>query len=230
MSEDFDPRALLIQGLRNFHNSRERTQQVEIGPSSIGDCRRKVYHQIKQTPETNPETEILASVLGIFIHKGIEAAILGDDDPFVKNFFTELEVEYDGLKGHVDLYVKDKGLVCDFKTTSKKNLKGFPSQQNIYQIQVYAYLLKMSLGDDVKKVSLVVIPRDGRSDEIGLYLADYDESIALKGIAWLEELEDLAESGGKPPEPERSLAFCPRYCPYFDETALVGCPSNGRKW
>jgi len=227
---DFDPRNLLIQALHHAHDSHDRTLQVEIGPSSIGDCRRKVWHQIKGTPETNPDTEILAAMLGRFIHTGLDEVLLGEDNPFVKNFLTELEVEYNGLKGHVDLYVESEGLVCDFKTTSKKNLKNFPSQQNIYQIQVYAYLLKWGMGYDVKEVSLVVFPRDGRMDEVGLYRADYDELEALKGIAWLDELKDLVASGGRPPEPERSLAFCPRYCKYFDPSALIACPSNGRRF
>ena len=66
---------LLSKSLLAFDNSRDRSLQVEIGPSQIGGCRRQVWHQLKNTPETNPNTESLAAILGTFIHSGVAEAI-----------------------------------------------------------------------------------------------------------------------------------------------------------
>jgi len=225
---DFDPRELLTRALTNYNNSRERTQQTVIGPSSIGDCRRKVYHQIKGTLETNPNTEILAALMGTFIHTGIEKA-LEAEDPFGTEFLKEVEVFYNDMPGHVDLYIRKHKMVVDWKTSKLKNLKDFPSQQNIWQVQNYGMMLK-ARGEEVEKVAVVVIPRDGRMDQIGSWVGDYDEEQALKGQDWLDEIREIVDMGWKPPEPEKSLAFCPKYCPWFDPSATVGCPSNGRRF
>lgn len=234
MSEDFDPRALLIQGLRNFHNARGRTQQVEIGPSSIGDCRRKVYHQIKQTPETNPETEILASVLGIFIHEGIEKVMRQEDSPFAesKKFLLEHETRYNEMPGHIDFFHKGFGVVVDWKTSKMKNLKAdqFPSQNNIWQAQNYGLMLSKE-GYEVKKVAIVVIPRDGRMDQIAQWIGDYDEEEALRGQDWLDEIYEIVDTEGKAPVPERDAkTWCASYCQFFDPTAKIGCPGTKVSW
>jgi len=228
---DFDPRQLLIRGLTNWHNGRARSLQTVVGPSSIGDCRRKVYHQLKHTPETNPDTELLASILGTFIHEGIEKALREEDSPFAesKQFLLEHESHYFEMPGHIDFFHKGFATVVDWKTSVKKNLKNFPSQNNIWQSQNYGLMLEEE-GHEVKKVAIVVIPRDGRMDEIAQWIGDYDREEALKGQDWLDEIIDIVDSGWKPPEPERSLAFCPRYCPYWDSSAKIGCPSNGRRF
>lgn len=226
MSE-FSPRSMLIRALKNYDASRPRSQQEEVGPSSIYGCERQVYHQLKGTPKTNRDTDVLAALLGTFIHTGIEKAI-ESEDPFGDNFLKEIEVAFNGLPGHVDLFIKNMAIVVDWKTTSKKKLKGdsFPSPQYIYQVHVYGYLLKQA-GHDVKKVAMVAVPRDGRMDEIAEYIADYDEAIALKGIAWLDNIRKIVAEDGRPPEPQKSKTFCELYCEWYDPTAKVGCPSKG---
>jgi hypothetical protein len=222
----FDPRAKLIQGLKDYNNSRARTNQVAIGPSSLGDCRRKVYHQILQTPQTNPDTEVLASLLGGFIHTAIEERIMTlADDPFNPSFLYEIEVELDGMPGHVDFYDVESKTVVDWKTTQRKNLKDFPSQSNIWQVQNYARMLIAS-GRPVERVAVVVIPRDGRMDEIAQYIADYSEETALEGLRWLAEVKEMVAKKEKP-FPERSARqFCGNYCPFYDPTAEIGCPGK----
>lgn len=230
MSEEleFDPRAKLIQALRNAHNAHGRTQQVEIGPSSIGDCRRKVWHKIQQTPETNQETKIWAAMMGRFIHDGIQRIMAEEDSPFPesKQFELEQEVHYKEMPGHIDFYHKGVAYVIDWKTTLKKNLKNFPSQQNIWQVQNYG-LMKASEGAPVRKVCLVVLPRDGNEDDFAQWIGDYDEEEALKGQAWLEEVRQRE----KAPNPERNAKqYCFRYCEYFDPSAKIGCPGGTMNW
>ena len=119
-----------------------RDHQVEVGPSEIGGCRRKVWHRLQQTPALN-ETFGLAAWMGTAIHKAIERAF-DVADPFSERYLREVEVSRDGLMGHVDLYDMEARTVTDWKTTTKKNLRYFPSQQQRTQLHLYGYLLSQN--------------------------------------------------------------------------------------
>jgi CRISPR/Cas system-associated exonuclease Cas4 (RecB family) len=217
---------MLTKSLLAYDGQRDRSQQVEVGPSSILGCRRRVWHDLVQTPKTNQNTEHLAAILGTFIHSGIEKSIRRED-PFGDNFLIELEVAHEGLKGHVDLFIRDQGLVVDWKTTKNKSLRYFPSDQQKMQVQIYGYLLAQN-GYEVKQVALCAIPRDGEMADIKTHIEDYNPEVALAGIAWLNEIKDLVKNGEVPPAPTERLYFCTRYCSYFDPSGEVGCPSIGR--
>ncbi len=221
-----DLQGMLIKSLEAYDSQRDRSQQVEVGPSSIGGCRRQVYHILKQSPKVNTDTESLASIMGTFIHGGIAEAIKRED-PFGDNFIIEQEVTFGNLKGHVDLFIKDLGMVVDWKTTKKKSLRYFPKFQQRMQVQVYGYLLAQN-GHDVKNVALVAIPRDGIMSEIRAHVEPYDEALALEGLSWLNELRALVAQNGEAPEPSENLGFCAAYCDFYDPTGEVGCPSTGK--
>jgi hypothetical protein len=221
-----DLQGMLIKSLEAFDSQRDRSQQVEVGPSAIGGCRRQVYHILKQSPKVNSDTESLASILGTFIHAGIAEAIKRED-PFGDNFIIEQEVTFGNLKGHVDLFIKDLGMVVDWKTTKKTSLRYFPKLQQRMQVQVYGYLLAQN-GHEVKNVALVAIPRDGIMTEIRAHVEAYDEALALEGLAWLNDLRALVALNGPAPEPTERLNFCAAYCDYYDPTGEVGCPSTHR--
>jgi CRISPR/Cas system-associated exonuclease Cas4 (RecB family) len=213
---------MLTKSLLAYDEQRDRSQQVEVGPSSILGCRRRVWHDLMQTPKTNQNTEHLAAILGTFIHSGIEKSIRRED-PFGDNFLIELEVAHEGLKGHVDLFIRNQGLVVDWKTTKNKSLRYFPSDQQKMQVQIYGYLLAQN-GYEVKQVALCAIPRDGEMADIKTYIEDYNPEVALAGIAWLNEIKDLVKNGEVPPAPTERLYFCTRYCSYYDPSGEVGCP------
>lgn len=221
-----DLQGMLIKSLEAFDSQRDRSQQVEVGPSAIGGCRRQVYHILKQSPKVNSDTESLASILGTFIHSGIAEAIKRED-PFGDNFIIEQEVTFGNLKGHVDLFIKDLGMVVDWKTTKKTSLRYFPKLQQRMQVQVYGYLLAQN-GHEVKNVALVAIPRDGIMTEIRAHVEAYDEALALEGLAWLNDLRALVALNGPAPEPTERLNFCAAYCDFYDPTGEVGCPSTSR--
>ena len=229
----FSPTSMLERALENYHYSRPRSQQIEVGPSSIHTCARQVYHQIKGTFKTNTDINFLPALMGTAIHTLIEEAI-SSEDVFGDDFLKETEVEYEGLKGHVDLYIKSQKMVVDWKTSTKKNLttRFFPSPNYIYQVQVYGYLLKKSMGLEVEKVSLVALARDGGLQDIIHHTVAYDEEIALAGIKWLNDIKEIVASNKTAPAPEKDArTFCRLYCSYFDETAKVGCPgAKGRMY
>jgi len=92
-------------------NSRARSQQTAIGPSAIGGCHRRLWHDIAQTEPTNVGDK-LGAILGTFIHTGIEDAIRRED-PFGVQYELEIAVEADGVPGHVDCYDKINHTVID---------------------------------------------------------------------------------------------------------------------
>lgn len=208
---------ILVKSLYAFDDSRDRSQQKEIGPSSIGGCRRRVWHELRQDPEIN-QTTSLAAILGTFIHSGI-AETIKYQDPFGDNFFIEqmFESKEHNLKGHVDLFIKDEGLVVDWKTKTKSSMRYFPSPQEIWQVQLYGLLLEEN-GYQVNEVSLCAIPRDGQETDIRTHREPYDRSIALTALEWLKGIDP----NGEAPAPEKSVKWCASYCPFYGENSCLG--------
>jgi hypothetical protein len=213
---------MLIGSLSGHDKQRDRSLQKDIGPSAVGDCRRRVYMHLIDAPKIN-ETDSLAAIMGTFIHAGIAEAIKRED-PFGDNFMIEQEFSFNGLRGHVDLYIKDLKQVVDWKTTKVKSLRYFPSEQQKMQVQLYGYLLEMN-GYPVEKVTLVAIARDGFSKDIKEYTEAYDPKVALTGLEWIAEVEKAAIDK-IPPAPEKDVYFCRSFCSYYDATGANGCPAK----
>lgn len=213
----------LITALRSKDASRSRSNQTQIGPSELGSCRRKVWYRLNSQPTTNDDSLKLAAIMGTAIHTEIEAA-LRSQDPDSTRFWLETEVEYEGMKAHIDCYIPEEAMIVDWKTIKSKTASYFPSEQQKWQVQVYGYLMKNGNKQPVEKVALVAICRDGDERDVLFYEEPYDEAKALKALQWLEELKTLTAA----PEPEKdSATYCQHYCQYFDATGEMGCA--GRK-
>jgi hypothetical protein len=215
---------MLVGALAAHDDQRDRSVQVDVGPSSIGDCKRRVFMHITNAPKVN-DTDKLAAIMGTFIHSGIAEAIKRED-PFGDNFLIEQEFAIEGLRGHVDLYIKDRKQIVDWKTTKAKSLRYFPSEQQVMQVQVYGYLLEQN-GFEVEKVTLVAVARDGGFNDIREHTENYDPEIAKRGLAWLAEVQEMAKNG-EIPDPEKSVYFCRSYCDYYDATGVNGCPAKSQ--
>ena len=220
-----DLQGMIVKSLQGYDQSRSRSTQVEVGPSSLGGCKRRVWHDLKQTPKLNP-TETLSAILGTFIHAGMEKT-MQRLDPFGDNFLIEVELNHPEIKGHCDLFIKDLGLVVDFKSKTKSNMRYLGKGQEQWQIQTYGYLLEQN-GYTVKQVALVGIPRDGKMSDIVVWQDEYKPEVALEALAWLRNLKEWAATDNPPPAPELNVSFCKSYCPYFDATGVNGCPSTAR--
>ena len=209
-----DIKELLVSALHAKESSRPRSNQVQIGPSELGGCRRKVWYRLNDQPETNDNELKLAAIMGTAIHTSIEAALKNHD-----GIVLEAEVEHNGMKAHVDCYFKDTGDVVDWKTVKMKNLSYFPSQQQRWQVQVYGYLIEQSGLGKVHNVHLVAIPRDGDERDIKVHSEKYDSSVALEALNWLEAIK----TSDTAPEPEREENYCKFYCKFYDPTGEIGC-------
>jgi hypothetical protein len=219
-----DIKEMLAKAVTAYDGQRDRSKQVKIGPSAIGGCRRRVYHNIMRTPTTNDTSmNSLPAIMGTYIHAGIAEAITRED-PFGDNFLIEQQFETEKITGNIDLFIKDIGLVIDWKTTKVKSMRYSPSKSNIYQVQVYGWILEQN-GHKVNEVALCYIPRDGDIADIRVHREAYSEEIALEGLKWLDEIYNIVDASAQPPAPEEKVFFCSRYCSYYDPSGEIGCPS-----
>ena len=201
---------MMIDALVSADNARPRTQQERIGPSAIGGCRAKAWHTIHGTAPTNTNALRLPAILGTAIHTAIEAGFKAD--PWWEDRYElEVEVEHNGLVGHVDCYDRERLAVVDWKSTTLKNASYFPSAQQRWQVQVYGWLCEQS-GRPVETVHLVCVFRDGTELDVVEWSAPYDRAEAEKALSWLEEVESMEEA----PAPEKdAVSFCRNYCEFF---------------
>jgi len=213
-----NPKELLLTVLHEKDANKSRSKQTQVGPSEIGGCRRKVWYRLNDQPETNFQLKKLAAIMGTAIHSEIEKAIEAID-PNGEKYWVETEVEFNGIKAHIDLFIPETGSVVDWKTVKVKNLSYFPSAQQRWQVQVYGYLLEQSGKAKVKDVNLVAIARDGDEDNVRIHTEPYDEDIALEALEWLTEVKRMETA----PEPEKDSNFCKSYCQYYDESGMMGC-------
>lgn len=215
----------LIAAITAQDNARPRTQQVEIGASQLGGCRRAVAYKMLGTTPINLDTKRLAAAMGTAIHAMIEDAFTayGGDDYLLETAVPG--VPEAGLTGdaHVDCYRFSDRSVTDWKTTSKKNQRYFPAQKQIWQVQVYGYCMTRA-GYDVEIVRLVSIARDGNEDDIVVHEEPYDEDTAIRALDWLYAVKTTVEAGELPP-PDLSGPICTDYCPFYHPTAEGYCPS-----
>ena len=195
----------------------ERSLQRDIGPSEIGGCKRRVWHRLQNDSPIN-DTLGMAAFMGTAIHEKIERRLraLNDD-----RYMVEVEVEFDGLMGHVDVYDRVGREVIDWKTITLKKARFFPSEQQWLQVHLYGLLLTEN-GFPVDTVSLVGIPRDGSERDVVVRSEPWDRGVAEDGLRWLESVRGELFA----PEPERPVSFCRDYCQFFDESGVVGCPGK----
>lgn len=198
---------ILVNALTAVDDARPRSQQTAIGVSSLGDCKRKVWHMIQGTEPTNPNVRRLPAILGTAIHDYIERAI---DNP--DRFLLEHRVEIDGFPpATIDLFDKETGTVVDWKTIKLKDVDYFPNTQKRWQVQTYAHLMALA-GYKVNSVVLIGIPRDGTEDDIVEHVEPYDPTIAAQALGWLDQLQ---HEEYEPPAERDAVSFCQKYCQFY---------------
>lgn len=210
--------------LVDYDSRRPRSTQVEVGPSSVGGCQRRLWHELAGTTPTN-DGDKLGAILGVFIHTGIETAIR-NEDPWGEQYELEIAVEAQGLKGHVDCYDKINQRVIDWKTIKKNSARyfGANNRQQIWQIQLYGWLLKEN-GYSVKEVALVGLPRDGKMTDMLVHIEPYNPDIAQEALDHLANIKAAVLQDDKP-SPEKPIQFCADFCPFYDPSGEIGCPST----
>lgn len=203
---------LLKGALTSYDDARERSQQSEIGPSSVGGCSRQSWYIIHKAPKTNFETESLSATMGTAIHAVIAEGLKNINH--FDDFMIEFELSTPDIKGHIDFYSKSEKMLIDWKTITLKKIEGgnkWVDKQKRMQIHLYGYLLEEN-GYPIETVALAGIPRDAWNFNQAVYHTEpYDREIALEGIAKIRQLKEKQT----PPEPEKTEFWCKNFCEFY---------------
>lgn len=244
----------LEAAIRDYARADARSLQAQIGPSELGQaCERRVAMTLLGAEKINDERDEWTSSVGTAIHTWMENALKHQNRLLAERglpvrWLTEQTVEIrPGLSGHTDAYDLWTHTVLDHKfpgvTSIRKykhatdpvtGLKGYPSEQYVWQAHTYGYGWA-KLGFPVRKVAIAMYPRSGLVRDTWLWQADYDPAIAEKALARLDSLlvgMDVAESlGGLGiflTSLKRDTANC-SWCPFWNggprpaDDPLKGC-------
>ena len=130
----------LVAALYAADEARPRSQQTAIGVSSLGGCRRQVWHKLRGDEGNNP-TKRLAAIMGTAIHAAIEQAFAGAEDVLIEH-----RVEIEGLPpATIDFYDVAAGEVVDWKTKVSQE-KAKPDQAWPLQLAGYHLLAQERYG------------------------------------------------------------------------------------
>jgi hypothetical protein len=190
---------------------RPRSKQRAIGMSELGSCRRRTGYKLANVKPVNIVGSVQA-VFGSAIHDAVANAVrqLGRPGDLV-----EEEVEFAGIKGHLDRYEADTQTVVDVKTTSTRWMEHIrihgPSRGQRWQVSMYAAGLLVK-GVPVKTCRIDFLVRDSGNE----YTVEwtFDQKDVQDAIEWLREVRSTP------------LVLLPRD-EEPDSVVCRGCPFGG---
>jgi CRISPR/Cas system-associated exonuclease Cas4 (RecB family) len=176
--------------LLRWDQRRPRSQQVEVGMSELGGCRRQVGYRLAGTTPTNVSSSVQA-VLGTAIHAAVESVFreLQADGEIPAEDLVEHRVQFAGIPGTVDRYVAATATVEDTKTTSSRWLERIkvngPSRSHLWQVSGYAAAL-IHEGRKVRRLVINYIARD--SGEEYRWEGSFDPAVVREALTWLADV------------------------------------------
>lgn len=197
--------------------SRPRSQQIDIGWSDIGGCRRRAGYRMHHTVPSNTGGSVQA-VLGTAVHDAYTAILkqLQAAGRIPAEDLIEHEVTFAGVTGHLDRYEHDTLTVDDLKTSTDRwidhvALHGPPTDHR-WQVSGYAAGL-IAQGIPVRHVRLDYVARDtGRIWTWGPH--PVDKQAIADAVTWIKTVAstplDLLARDYAP-----DSSFC-QHCPFRD--------------
>lgn len=229
-------KARIKEVIRWADSQSERTLQVGLGPSELGEeCDRYLAYRIAGVQGVNKYMDPWKAIVGTAIHRWLEDAVNAYQQAHrINEFVTEATVPIDDMiEGHSDLFWNR--CVWDYKTKSKDKLKQFrlhgPTDKEIDQIQLYG-LGQERLGRKVDYVGIIALPRDGWLEDIVVWADRYNRRYASSILERPYRIAgNLLEQGeavdweSVPATPSRLCGFCPFYRP-GERADAGGCPGD----
>lgn len=221
-----------------------RSQQVAIGPSEVGhDCPRRIGYKLLNTPEKEGEPNWKATV-GTAVHAWLEDVFNKDNENQVirSEGFTRWIIEAkvvpgailgDDIPGHCDLFDRVTGTVVDWKTCGPTQLKKYKSQGPGQQYRFQAHLYGRGWqrrGQDVRRVAVMFLPRNGELRDAYFWSEPYDEQVAVNALQRADGIALAARALGTNALAilDTADAFC-TLCPFYTARStdlIVGCPGH----
>lgn len=165
-----------------------RSRQVAVGPSELGhECDRRLAYRIAGCDPVNTNADPWPSIVGTSVHDWLEKAVNRYQQSVEDlSYMTELRVYPDPMvKGRSDIFKASTGTVLDWKTAGpdvmRKLKTGYIPASYKTQVMVYG-LGHRRAGREVKDVALVFLGRTGWLNDMYVWHAPYDESIAVAAL------------------------------------------------
>lgn len=179
--------ALLLE----YDKGRARTQQVALGWSDVGVCRKRAGYRLGGYEPTN-ESASMQAMLGTAIHDAVAHAI---DEVADGDYLTEQEVSYAGVLGHLDRFHLVSKTLIDVKSTSSRWLEHIklhgPDDPNKMQLSGYAAGL-IKAGHDVQRIRIDYIARDTGEEYNwpSLEGAPVSTQWVREAVAWIQQVKE----------------------------------------
>lgn len=197
------------QLLLEADKQRPRTQQVEIGMSDLGGCRKRAGYKLALTPHVNQAGSIQAAI-GTAVHDLIERMLAGMVEP---GDLVEHEVTFAGIVGHLDRYEAASRTVRDTKTTSARWLEHIKlhgaEDGHWWQVACNAAGL-IQQGIPVEYVAIEYLARD--TGEEYVVSKPFDPADVRDALQWLKNVRDTPLDA-LPRDYDPDSQYC-RGCPY----------------
>lgn len=203
-----------------------RSLQVSAGASEIGgECPRQQSYRAHRVSAVN-FPDVLPPLIGTGIHL-VLARIFDRLDQGSGAYATELPVLYRGIPGTLDLYLRRRHAVVDFKSTTKRKIAQLqregPPRAYVVQLNIYAAAL-MEAGETIRTVALFYLPKDGTLEDCWVWSQAPDKALADDAIsAWKANAEKAPADAT--PVPTRLCGWCSHYRPGSTDLA-VACPGD----
>lgn len=239
-------RAELMEQIVRAIEHHPRTLQKAIGPSEVGHpCARRVGYTMLDHPECNPNREpAWKPTVGTAVHAWLEDVFTqANTTQAVRNegatrWIVEGKVSVGDLvgtdlNGHSDLFDRVTGTVVDWKCVGPTQLKKYkahgPGDQYRYQAHLYGRGWAQR-GQDVQRVAVMFLPRNGELREHVWWSEPYDEAVAIEALTRASGIKIATTALGTAVLPQLATAnaWC-QLCPFFraGSTDLVtGCPGD----
>ena len=233
----------VINIVRWAHNTSARSLQTSLGCSEVGqECDRRIAYKMAGIPPASGlGSDPWPAVVGTAIHTWMEMAVNNYQEAHsMKQWVTELEVHPSPIvKGHTDLYDRDRKAVLDWKFPSPENLKIMrkegPSEQYMTQVQLYG-LGHMKAGRAVERVGIVAAGRQGWLKDMYVHTVPYDQGAAEAALQRVYdigqkliemEILDHPERWDDVPAVPGKMCF---WCPWHQRSSFMaddkGCPGS----
>jgi hypothetical protein len=191
---------------------RPRSQQVSIGMSDLGSCRKRTGFKLAGVQPVNQLGSVVAA-MGSSIHDSVNSAVT---HLAVDGMVGEQHVEFAGIPGTFDR-TEDDEILVDVKTTSSRYLEHLKlhgaDHNHIWQVSCYA-AGRIQQGYPIKRIRIDYLARD-TGEEYQWPSPEgrlFDVQDVRDALDWLKLVRD-SELDRLPRDFEPDSVFC-RTCPY----------------
>lgn len=202
-----------IRVVRDFDESRPRSQQADLGWSEVGGCRAYMGYRLDGAFEE--ETDKWAALRGTAIDQvygPVLAAGLGA--------LYQAEVTYRGIPGHADLIHSLEDWVTDMKAPELGNAKAWQADVSALwqkRVQNHGYAagaIEAGLLTEQCTVRLLIMPSGGTFGDWWVYEEPFNRDIADAGAERLADVRARQEAGASL-QRDKPYQWCKDWCGFF---------------